>query len=166
MMIPPVNPSDEMIEAWALGRADESQRLAVESWASKDPTHARYLEESRRQALAVNRALLEAAAEEVGPPDDESMARYLDGELTDEERTSFEVGLSGVPGAQARLVALFREGQAVTGMDEAIITVESHPAGEQIMWAQERERRQVKETSGGQSTACSNDMEDVKSRKR
>jgi len=81
---------------------------------------------------------------ETSAPDrleEEWLARYLDGELTGEERECLERRLAGSLELQERLVDLFREGQAAMDPRENVRTVESHPAGERIEWEPERQQR-------------------------
>lgn len=160
--IPPISTSEEVLDAYAMGRLDAEQRRVIEGWAAQNPALAARLERVRLECVTFRQALAANASTEDGGPEDEWLARYLDGELTEDERKALELGLAGSPALQARLVNLFRQGQAAMDPAEVVETVEFHPAAERIEWESERQQR------GDKSMPLPEELEtpNFKSRKR
>lgn len=158
----PINIPEEVLDAYVMDRLDGERRRAIEGCAAQNPELAARLERVRLEHGSFRQALAAAASAGEGGPEDEWLARYLDGELTENEREILERALAGSPTLQARLVDLYRQGQAAMDPTEVVETVESHPAGERIEWESERQQR------GDKLAPVPEEVEvlDAKSRKR
>lgn len=111
---------DHLLEAYVLDCLSVERRRALDERIHHDPVLARRIEELRTECTRFRDAL---AAGRQDPPDsplaDETLGRFIDGSLSEEDREAVIHRLGGSIEQQQRLMALFHETQAVRGADAA-----------------------------------------------
>ena len=125
--------TSDLLEAYALGHLAPKIRKNIENWGAENTARGADLEEACRNVLLIKAVLRVGASQPTGSEvSDETLARFLDGALDENERTRVQALLLGNPRLQKRLAQTYREGRAAADPRQQCVLAEKRYAGETV----------------------------------